>query len=68
MTSITKQIIDMLDMLPEQEQQFACEVLKRLVLAWDPDYTKLTPKESSQLAIAVKEIEAGDYIEIPKEE
>ena len=35
----------MLEMLPETEQDFALEFVKRLVLAWDPDYTKLTPSE-----------------------
>lgn len=26
--------------------------LKKLVLAWDPDYTKLTPEESSRVEAA----------------
>jgi len=25
------------------------EMVKRFVLAWDPDYTKLTPQESKEL-------------------
>lgn len=62
MTSITQQIIDMIDMLPENEQQLACEVLKRLVLAWDPDFTKITPAEALQIAQAKKEIKAGEII------
>lgn len=62
MTSLTKQIIDMIDMLPENEQQLACEVLKRLVIAWDPDFKKLTPAEALQLEQAKKEIEAGETI------
>jgi len=62
MSSVTKQIIDMLDMLPESEQQLACEVLKRLVLAWDPDYTKITPVEALRIAQAKKEIEEGETI------
>lgn len=62
MTSVTKQIIDMVDMLPENEQELACEVLKRLVLAWDPDYTKITPVEALQIAQAKKEIENGEII------
>ena len=35
-----------LDMLPANEQQLAYEMLKRIVLAWDPDFTKLTPAEA----------------------
>ena len=63
MSSITKQIVEMLDMLPEQEQQLACEVLKRLVLAWDPDYTKLTPAESARVTSTMKEFKAGEYVQ-----
>ena len=62
MTSITKEIIDMIDMLPESEQQLACEVLKRLVLAWDPNFTKITPIEAIQITQAKKEIEDGEII------
>lgn len=62
MTSVTKQIVDMLDMLPENEQQFACEVLKKLVLAWDSNYTKITPIEATQIEQAKREIKLGETI------
>ena len=39
-------IAQMVDMLPEQDQQLAFELVKKLVLAWDPDFTKLTPPVS----------------------
>ena len=45
MTKTIEQTVSMLEMLPAQEQNFALEFVKRLVLAWDPDYTKLTPSE-----------------------
>ena len=45
MSAVSKQIIDMLDMLPESEQVLAFEMIKRIVLAWDSDCTKLTPLE-----------------------
>lgn len=48
------QIAEMLEMLPEQEQALACEMIKRIVLAWDPDFTKVTPKEAKQLEEAEK--------------
>ena len=38
MTAIAMDIAKMVDMLPESEQRLAHEVLKRLVLAWDPDF------------------------------
>ena len=63
MTAATKEIILMLDMLPEDEQKFACELMKKLVLAWDPDFTKLTLKEAAELE-AAKNGEYVDYEEI----
>ena len=43
--------------------QYTCEVLKRLVLAWDANYTKITPIEAVQIAQAEKEIESGETVE-----
>ncbi len=62
MSSTVKQAIDMMEMLPEEEQRFAVEMLKRLVLAWDPDYTKVTPSERARMEIAEKELENGEYL------
>ena len=52
----------MVDMLPEQDQALALELVKKLVLAWDPDYTKMTPAEKLQVDKAAAEMEAGEYI------
>lgn len=52
----------MLDMLPDREQQLAYELLKRIVLAWDPDFTKLTPAEAQSLREAEAEIERGETV------
>lgn len=49
MSNKVHQIAEMIDMLPEQEQEFAYELIKKLVLAWDPDFTKLTPDERKAL-------------------
>lgn len=49
MSTQVRAITEMLDMLPETEQNLALELVKRIVLAWDPDYTKLTPKETIEL-------------------
>lgn len=54
-----KQIADMLEMLPQQEQEFAFEFIKRLVKAWDPDFTKVTPQEAKDL----EEAENSGYID-----
>jgi len=49
MTAMTREITDMFTLLPESEQNLAYEFMKRLVLAWDPDFTKLTPSEKKLL-------------------
>jgi hypothetical protein len=53
---------EMLDMLPEQEQKLAFEFIKRMVLAWDSDFTKLTSIERERLIGAEKEIADGDIV------
>ena len=54
MSEIVMETVRLLEMLPEEEKNFAYEMVKRLVLAWDPDYTKVTPKEARELAEAEK--------------
>ena len=44
----------MMEMLPVEEQNFAYEFIKRLVLAWDPDFTKVTPEEAARIEAAEK--------------
>ena len=56
-----REIADMLEMLPREEQEFACEVMKKLILAWDPDFTKLTPKEAAELKIAHGQAAKGEF-------
>ncbi len=59
MTKTIEQTVNMLEMLPAQEQDLAMELVKRLVLAWDPDFTRLTPDERIRLETA----ENGEYID-----
>ncbi len=49
MSERTLQMAEMLEMLPENDQNLAFEIIRKLVLAWDPDFTKLTPKERKEL-------------------
>lgn len=58
MSNTLKESVTMLEMLPDSEQELAYEFIKRLVLAWDPDYTRLTPKEKERLEAA----ENGEYV------
>lgn len=62
MTQIVKELVKMLEMLPESEQEFASQFIKRLVLAWDPDFTKLTYEERERLEAVEKRMDNGEYI------
>lgn len=52
MSNIAIDTARMIDMLPESEQNFAYELIKKLVRAWDPDFTKVTPQEARELELA----------------
>lgn len=58
MSEKAMQIAEMLDMLPEQEQDLACEMVKRIVLAWDSDFTKVTAGEAKR----IEEAEQSGFI------
>lgn len=45
-----------MEILPESEQNFALAFIKKLVLAWDLDYTKLTPSERQALTESEEDI------------
>ncbi|MEF9987606.1 MAG: hypothetical protein RR797_00865 [Christensenella sp.] len=44
-----EKMIELYKMLPEKDQELAYELVKKLVLAWDPDFTKLTESEQKML-------------------
>ena len=58
MPTIAADIANMVDMLPEEDQKFAQEFVRKLVLAWDPDFTKVTPQEAANIDAA----EASGFI------
>lgn len=62
MTAV-KKITSMLEMLPQAEQEFACEVVKKLIIAWDPDFTKLTPQEAAELRLAHEQVATGEVFD-----
>lgn len=62
MSNIAQQAANLIDLLPEQDKNFAIEFIKKLVLAWDPDFTKVTETEYNSIVKSEKEIENGDFI------
>lgn len=62
MVPIAQKIANMVDMLPANDQALAFEVIKKMVLAWDPDFTKMTSEEKAAIDKAVEEMDAGEYL------
>lgn len=58
MSNLATDIAKMIEILPEDDQRFTYEFVKRLVLAWDPDFTKVTPGEAE----CIKEAEGSGFI------
>ena len=52
MVNLARDITTMIEILPQQDQRLAYELIKKLVLAWDPDFTKVTPDEAKRIASA----------------
>ena len=48
--------------LPDVDRTLAPELVKKQILAWDPDFTKATPEEHEAMEQAIKELNAGEYV------
>ncbi len=59
MSEIVANAARMMEMLPDSEKSFAFEFIKKLVLAWDPDFTKVTAEEAKQ----IEEAEQSGFID-----
>lgn len=54
MSNIVIEAARLMDVLPEADKRFAYEFIKKLVLAWDPDFTKVTDAEADEIEKAEK--------------
>ena len=52
----TKQLISLFEILPESDQEMLLTLTKKLILAYDPDYTKLLPEEKKELEEAMADL------------
>ena len=60
MNTIVEETADWLAALPQEEQELIHALVKRLVFAWDPYFTKLTAKEKERLEQAQRELDMAD--------
>lgn len=63
MSAKSQDLLNMFNLLPENEQDLAYELVKRIVLAWDCDYTKLTPQERTRLEKSQLDLENNETID-----
>lgn len=56
------QTAELLNVLPDQDISMVNTLIKKLILAWDPDFTKLTPEERKKVEEADAEFKKGEYI------
>ena len=54
MSNIAIEAARLIDILPDDDKAFAFEFIKKMVLAWDPDFTKLTQSEAEEVSNAEK--------------
>lgn len=66
MTDITKETIDLLELLPEDEQVLINDLVKKLVRAWDSDFTKVTESEKADIESALEDDETFSHDEVWK--
>jgi len=59
MSKNTKQLISIYELLPENDQDIILELSRKLLLAYDPDYTKVLPNEAKEIEDAVLDYENG---------
>lgn len=53
---------ELLDILPDEDISIINTLVKRLVLAWDPDFTKITAREKEILEMSDTEMKNGDFV------
>ena len=59
MSTIAMEAARLMDALPEADKAFAYEFIKKLVLAWDPDFTKVTVEEARR----IEDAENSGYVD-----
>ena len=58
----TLQTAELLDILPDEDVSIVNALIKKLVIAWDPDFTKVTARERELLKESDFEMKSGDFV------
>ena len=62
MSTIAQKSAELINILPDEDQGLVYELVKKLVRAWDPDNTKLTPEEYADVMDAESEFLRGETV------
>ncbi|SDB14869.1 hypothetical protein [Eubacterium oxidoreducens] len=62
MKTRTMEIAELLDILPDEDVSLVNALIKKLVLAWDRDFVKVTPKEQRILEQSEEEMKNGIFV------
>lgn len=62
MTANEQEMLRLYNFLPDVDKDFALTFMKKLVLAGDPDFTKLTPVERADLDAAREDLRNGKAV------
>ncbi|MBQ2473518.1 MAG: hypothetical protein II512_04510 [Lachnospira sp.] len=58
----TLQTAEFLDILPDEDILLVNALIKKLVIAWDPDFTKVTARERELLEKSDSEMNNGNFV------
>ena len=58
----TLQTAELLDILPDEDVSIVNALIKKLVIAWDPDFTKVTARERELLEKSDFKMKSGDFV------
>ena len=59
MSTVVTETIEIMNVLPKEDQELLYSMAKKLIKAWDPDFTRLTSSEAKELRTI---IEDGEYV------
>ena len=62
MFAATREMINLVEYLPEMEQALVAELIKRIYLAWDPDFTKVTAAEKASIEESEAAFLRGEFV------
>jgi len=61
-SATTREMLNLVEYLPEIEQALVAELVKRIYLAWDPDFTKVTTAEKASIDESEAAFLRGEFV------